>query len=66
MSKAIFRIEDQTEESLDILDSCYSRLYEVSQTPVASDDPMVKDVVSRIVESREALLLIANKISLRN
>lgn len=62
--KSMMSVEDQVEQSLDIIDSCYARLHNVSQTPVASDDPMVKEVVSSVVESRDALLLIANKITL--
>jgi len=61
--RSLIRVEDQLEESLDVLDDCYSRLYRAAQTPVASDDPIVKDVLQSILESRDALLLIANKIT---
>lgn len=61
--KSMMSLEDQVQESLDIIDSCYARLHNALQTPVASDDPTVKEVVSSVMESRDALLLIANKIT---
>lgn len=62
LGKTILSIEDQIEESLDILDSCYSQIDAIAHTPVLSDDPFVKDVLMRIKASRDAVFLVANKL----
>lgn len=59
----VFRIEDEIEESLDILDSCYGRISQVLEVPVGSDDPFVKTVVDEIKRAQEAILLVANKVT---
>lgn len=64
MVKIITTAEEKIEESLDIIDECYSELYKVTQIPLFSDDPVVRNVVMLIKRSRDSLLLIANKISL--
>lgn len=63
LSESIIELEEQVEESLDIIDARYSRLAEISQMPVAFDDPVVKELLGEIVTARESLLIIANKIS---
>lgn len=63
LSKLIFSLEDQVEESLDIIDGCYRRISEASQVPVLYDEPVIKGVVKDIATSRDALLVIANKIT---
>lgn len=60
---SMMKLEDQLVESLDIIDSCYARLDQAAKTPLASEDPIVKEVLSSVLESRDALLLIANKIT---
>lgn len=62
LSRFIFDLEDSIEESLDVLDLRYKRINEVLQVPVASDDPMIKMIVSEIKLAREAILLVANKL----
>lgn len=52
----------QVESSLDILDECYNRISAVSETPVFSDEPVVKQLMNDVAYSRHALLLIANNI----
>lgn len=61
-ARIIFNVEDQVEESLDILDECYGRIARIAQTEVASDDPFVKDVVVTVRKARDAVLLVANKL----
>lgn len=53
---------DQVEQSLDIIDECYRRVSIVAETPVASDDPMVQQLISDIKYTKQAILLVANKI----
>lgn len=53
---------DQVEESLDILDGCYKRISVVAETPVASDDPVVQQLIQDVKYTKHAILLIANKV----
>jgi hypothetical protein len=53
---------DQIEESLDIINECYKRISRISGIPAASDDPIIRQLVSDIKYTRESLLLIANKV----
>lgn len=52
----------QVEASLDILDGCYNRFSIIAETPVFSDEPVVKQLMNDVAYSRHALLLIANNI----
>ena len=58
----VLELEEQVEESLDVLDMCYSRISEAAMTPVASDDPVVVEVVKSVKDSKDAVLLVANKL----
>lgn len=53
---------DQVEESLDILDGCYKRISVIAETPVASDDPMVQQLIQDVKYTKHAILLVANKV----
>lgn len=59
----MYRIYDDIEKSLDIIDECYSSIYEKSKLEVLSDDPVVKQLLVDIRRSKEALLHIANNIT---
>jgi len=50
------------EESLDELDGCYSRFAAVAETPVLSDEPVVRDLLANVTRSKNAVLEIANRI----
>lgn len=56
-------VRDQVEESLDTLDGSYRKIAEVAGFDVISDEPFVKQVVQAVVEARDAIHLIAVKIS---
>lgn len=62
-ARIIMGVEDQVEQSLDILDSSYAKISHVLSIPVTSDDQQTRDVIRSIRKSRDAILLIANKIS---
>jgi hypothetical protein len=62
LSKLIFSLEDQVEESLDILDENYQLLATAASHPVMSDEPVIKQVMADIKSARDAVLLIANKL----
>lgn len=55
-------LSEQVEQSLDVINDCYSRVSSTLEIPVASDDPIVRQFVADINHTRHALLLIANKL----
>ena len=55
-------LADQIEESLDVLDTCYSRVSHHAEVPVLSDEPIVQDVVRDIRLARNAILAVASKV----
>tara|TARA_B100000424_G_C22795006_1_gene426760 strand:+ start:53 stop:355 length:303 start_codon:yes stop_codon:yes gene_type:complete len=59
----ILKIEDSIEECLDIIDERYSSISKVLEIPIFFDSVEVRRVVSDIDETRQALLLVANKLS---
>lgn len=61
-SEKLEELGDQIDESLDILDGCYQRISKAAVTPVLSDEPIVKQLISDIKLTRDAVLLVANKI----
>lgn len=62
MADKIDELGDQVEETLDIIDGCYQRIAKVAEMPVTTDDPVIQQLVSDIKYTKQALLLIANKI----
>lgn len=62
MADKIDELGDQVEETLDVIDGCYQRVAKVIEMPVATDDPVIQQLVSDIKYTKQALLLIANKI----
>lgn len=66
LGQVVLELEDQVEESLDILDDCHRVIDEVTQTPINFDDPLVRRVLVQIRGARDAMLLIANKIIMFN
>lgn len=61
-AEKIEELGEQVDESLDIIDDCYKRISQASETPVTSDDPVVQQFVSDVKRTKDALLLIANKV----
>ena len=59
----ILRFEDAVEESLDIIDERYRSMSKVLETPIFFDSVEVRQVVNDIGTTRNALLLIANRLS---
>ena len=62
-SDVLYGISDQIEKSLDVLDDNFNHMNEILNTPVASDDPYIRNVVDNIKKSREAILIVAEKLS---
>lgn len=63
LSALVYELEDQVEESLDILDSSYKSIGKVLETPVFYDDPVVKQTLASLKAAHNAILLVANKIT---
>lgn len=63
LSNLVYDLEEQVEESLDIIDSSYREIGKVLDTPVFFDDPVVKQTLSSLKRAHVGLLKIANKIS---
>lgn len=58
----LLKITDAIEESLDILDARYASISKILEIPIFYDSPQVKQVLSDIKESREAILYVANLV----
>ena len=61
-SEKFEEIKERTEESLDVLDTCYQRAAAKAQLDIMSDEPVVQEFVNDIKLSRDAILLVANLI----
>ena len=56
----LLRVQDQLEESLDILDSQYQSINKILEMPVYSDNNEVRSVVSSIQNAQNSIVLVAN------
>ena len=62
-ARLILALEDALEVSLDILDERYKSMYKILETPIFFDSLEVRQCVSEIKKSRDAILYIANVIT---
>ena len=60
----IFSVEDAVEKSLDVLDEQYAKVSEILDIPVMHDSQQIKDVIRSIGVSRDAILEVANIMTL--
>ena len=58
----ILNVQDKLEESLDILDEKYRSISIILEKPVFFDSVEVRQALSDISESRDAILYIANEL----
>ena len=56
----LLRVQDQIEESLDILDNQYQNINEILQMPVYSDNIEVRARVRNFKSARDSIVLVAN------
>lgn len=56
----LLNVQDQIEESLDILDEQYQAMVQVLEIPLANDSPQVKEFIKSMQSSRDAILEISN------
>ncbi len=55
-------INDQVDESLVLLERCYVSIEHASKTPVLSDEPFVKKLMSDILTAKHAVVMVMNKM----
>jgi hypothetical protein len=53
---------DTIEDSLDQLETCYGSISHAADTPVLSDEPVIRQVLSDIRRAKNAVLAIAGKV----
>lgn len=63
LARIILRVEDAMEISLDSLDRRYESMQKVLDTPLFFDSPQVRQVITDITESRDAVLYVANQLA---
>ena len=56
-------ISEQIEESLDIIDEAYSNVSKHLKSPVLFDDPVVTSMIRDVKNAKDAMLIIANKVT---
>jgi len=59
----IDEINVQVEESLDIIDTSYASVSKHLESPVLFDDPVVVAMIRDVKQARDAMLLVANKVT---
>ena len=62
-ARIILRVEDAVEQSLDSLDSKFTSIQKVLDTPLFFDSPQVRQVIQDITDSRDAVLYVANQLA---
>jgi hypothetical protein len=56
----LLSVQDQIEESLDVLDTQYGKISEILEMPVYSDNPQIRSVVTSITTAKESILSVGN------
>lgn len=62
-SKIIFRVEDELESALDVLDNRYRSISKILEIPLFYDSPEIRRVVDDIKSCKDSILRIANSIA---
>ena len=63
LGMTILRFEDSVEECLDIIDERYTSISKILEIPIFFDSVEVRQVVGDIGATRDALLVVANRLS---
>jgi hypothetical protein len=56
-------IEDNMQESCDVLDDCYSQIGDILNTPLLHDSPEIRNVLQKITVAQDAILYVANNVA---
>ena len=60
--RALIRMEDALEQSLDKLDERYESISKVLEIPLFYDSPQIRQVVKDIKDCQDSILYVANEI----
>lgn len=60
--RALIRMEDALEQSLDKLDERYESISKVLEIPLFYDSPQIRQVVKDIKDCQQSILYVANEI----
>ena len=60
--RALIRMEDALEQSLDVLDERYESISQILQIDLFYDSPQIRQVVRDIKQCQDSILLVANEI----
>lgn len=60
LGRIILRIEDETENALDILDERFESISKILQIPLYYDSPEIRKILEDIEKTRAAILTIAS------
>lgn len=63
MSEGYEQMDDTIDEALETIDECYGRIARAATTPLMSDEPEVKELMSNLKHIRTAVLDVANKLN---
>jgi len=61
--EVVENVDEQVEQSLDILDVSYRNIDHAAKLEVLSNEPAIREVMEDIRRARNAILLVANKVS---
>ena len=64
-ARTLLRMEKAVDHSLDILDNCYKNISFALERPLFIDNSEVRQVISDVKAARDAVLYVANSISLQ-
>ena len=60
--RALIKMEDALEVSLDRLDDRYESIAKILEIPLFYDSPQIRQVISDIKECQDSILFVANEI----
>ena len=63
LGMTILRFEDSVEDCLDVIDERYASISKILEIPIFFDSVEVRQVVGDIGATRDALLVVANRLS---
>ena len=64
-ARTLLRMEEAVSRSLDILDNCYKNISSALERPLFIDNSEVRQVIADVKAARDAVLYVANSISLQ-
>lgn len=63
LTEGYVEMDDQIDEALESIDECYGRIARASATPLMSDEPEVKELMSNLKHIKTTILDVANKLN---